>query len=45
MLGDVTGPVAVSTALRDFVREANRGRTVWFLADLDELAARLVGPR
>jgi hypothetical protein len=45
VLGDVTGPVAASTALRDFVREANRGRTVWFLADLDELAARLVGPR
>lgn len=40
-IGDITEPVAVSDALRDFVRESNRGRHVWFLADLELLAVRL----
>jgi hypothetical protein len=30
-----------STALRDWVTEANRGRQVWFVADLAELDQRL----
>jgi hypothetical protein len=30
-------------ALRDFVRESNRGRQVWFVADGDELARRPAG--
>jgi hypothetical protein len=30
-----------SAALRDLVRESNRGRQVWFVADADELTRRL----
>jgi hypothetical protein len=41
ILGDVAGAVAGSTALRDFVRESNRGKTVWFLPDLAALEAKL----
>lgn len=44
IVGDVAAHVAASDALRDFVRESNRGRTVWFVADADELAARLASP-
>ena len=45
VLGDIAPLTDASTALRDWVREANRGSTVWFVADLDELAGRLAGPR
>jgi len=41
VVGDIARQVAASTALRDFVREANRGRQTWFVADADELEARL----
>ena len=41
IVGDVQDAVVASDALRDYVREANRGRHVWFVADLDEVAARL----
>ena len=41
VVGDIARHVAASTALRDFVREANRGRQTWFVADAEELAARL----
>ena len=37
--GAPTGPVA------DWVREANRGRDLWLVADLDELDGRLSGAR
>lgn len=40
-VGDISGALAASGALRDFVRESNRGRHVWFVADTDELAAKL----
>lgn len=40
-VGDVSGALAASGALRDFVRESNRGRHVWFLAEFDELEAKL----
>lgn len=40
-VGDISGPVASSNALRDFVRESNRGRHVWFVADMAELEAKL----
>jgi len=40
-VGDVSQAVAASDALRDFVRESNRGRHVWFVADLAELEARI----
>ena len=38
----VVGPIdSPSAALADFVRESNRGRQVWFVADLAELERRL----
>jgi hypothetical protein len=43
--GDLTDHLVRSAALRDFVREANRGRQTWFVADAAELAARLGPPR
>ncbi|AYN38029.1 DUF4180 domain-containing protein [Streptomyces dangxiongensis] len=43
VLGDISGHVAGSTALRDFVHECNQGRQLWFLADTVELDARLRG--
>jgi hypothetical protein len=42
-VGDISGALAASNALRDFVRESNRGRHVWFVADMAELEARLAG--
>jgi hypothetical protein len=41
IVGDISEHVAASTALRDFVVEANRGRHTWFVADLAELDERL----
>lgn len=41
IIGDISAWVAGSNALRDFVYEANKGREVWFLSDLDALAERL----
>ena len=41
VLGDVTAAAAASGPLRDFIRESNRGNTVWFVADLAELEAKL----
>ncbi|MDD7967009.1 DUF4180 domain-containing protein [Actinomycetospora lemnae] len=38
-LGATSGPVA------DWVREANRGRELWFVRDLDELEERLSAAR
>lgn len=43
VVGDLSTQVAASTALRDLVVESNRGRHIWFVADLDELAGRLTG--
>ncbi|THA86129.1 DUF4180 domain-containing protein [Streptomyces sp. A0592] len=43
VLGDISRHTADSTALRDFVRECNRGRQTWFLADAEELRGRLAG--
>lgn len=40
-VGDISEAVAGSNALRDFVRESNRGRHVWFVADMAELEAKL----
>lgn len=44
VLGDLADRTVAGTAFADFVREANRGRSVWFVADLDELHLRLAGP-
>lgn len=41
IIGDIASHVADSEALRDFVREANRGNQVWFVADRAELDERL----
>lgn len=41
LLGDVSAEVAASEALRDFVRESNRGRQVFFLPDVAALEAKL----
>ncbi|HZG02730.1 MAG TPA: DUF4180 domain-containing protein [Streptomyces sp.] len=41
VLGDVSAHTAASPALRDFVRECNRGRQTWFVADTEELEERL----
>lgn len=39
-VGDISQAVAESDALRDFVRESNRGNHVWFVADMAELEAK-----
>ncbi|MFI6707077.1 DUF4180 domain-containing protein [Nonomuraea sp. NPDC050478] len=41
VIGDISEYVASSGALRDWVREANRGDELWFLPDLEALRARL----
>lgn len=41
IVGDLSAFVAESEALRDFVRESNRGKDIWFVADLTELETRL----
>lgn len=41
VVGDLSAEIAASKALHDFVYESNKGRHVWFVADLAELASRL----
>jgi hypothetical protein len=41
IVGDVTAAAAASAPLRDFIRESNRGTTVWFVRDLAELETKL----
>ncbi|CAN5299166.1 hypothetical protein BH11PSE2_BH11PSE2_02700 [soil metagenome] len=41
IVGDIARYIADSEALAAFVRESNRGVTVWFAADFAELTARL----
>jgi hypothetical protein len=41
IVGDIARWSAGSRALRELVAESNRGRHVWFVADLAELDARL----
>ncbi|SCE97142.1 protein of unknown function [Micromonospora haikouensis] len=41
VVGDISGHLAASPALRALVHESNRADHVWFLPDLDALAARL----
>lgn len=42
-VGDLSAELAASKALTDYVREANRGTTTWFVADLAALEERLAG--
>ncbi|MCX4696968.1 DUF4180 domain-containing protein [Streptomyces sp. NBC_01408] len=44
VLGDISRHTTNSPALRDFVRECNRGRQTWFLTDAAELHDRLGPP-
>jgi len=41
VVGDISAYVAASDALRDWVREVNRGRDILFVPDVDALEARL----
>lgn len=41
ILGDISRHAAASAALRDLIRESNRGRQTWFASDEAELATRL----
>jgi hypothetical protein len=41
IVGDISRQIEESSALRDFVIEANRGEHVWFVSNLDELSRRL----
>ncbi|MGY0065915.1 DUF4180 domain-containing protein [Streptomyces sp. QTS137] len=41
VIGDIASHVAGSGALRDFVREANRGNQLWFVSGRTELEERL----
>jgi hypothetical protein len=43
IMGDISEHIAASSSFRDWVREANRGRQIWFVADLAELEQRLSG--
>lgn len=43
ILGDISVELAGSQALRDFVRESNRGTMVWFVDDMAALEAKLAG--
>src|SRR5215471_12510150 len=38
VVGDISAHVAASDALRDFVREANRGQTIFFVSVLEDLS-------
>ena len=41
IVGDTTAQQAASSALRDWIRETNRGPDVWFVTDEPELRTRL----
>jgi hypothetical protein len=41
VIGDIAEHIAASDALRDFVIECNRGREIFFVADVTELEQRL----
>lgn len=45
IVGDIAKHVEASTALRDFVHEANKGDQLWFLADSEAFAVRLARAR
>lgn len=41
IIGDISAHLKEGSALKDFVRECNRGPQLWFLASRDELEHRL----
>jgi hypothetical protein len=42
IVGDISGYLAESRSLRDFVHECNQGDYLWFVADREELEKRLL---
>jgi hypothetical protein len=42
IVGDISRYVDESTSLRDFVREANRGDQLWFVAKREEIAEHML---
>ncbi|MBG0809197.1 DUF4180 domain-containing protein [Methylosinus sp. H3A] len=45
IVGSIAAHMNESRSLRDFVYEANRGRSVWFVDDLESLALKLEAQR
>ena len=43
--GDISARLDESSSLRDFVRECNAGREIWFVTSLDELGQKLAVER
>jgi hypothetical protein len=41
IIGDVSAYTQHSNALSDYIREANRGRAIWFMDSIDALKGRL----
>ena len=41
IVGDISGHVGESAALRDYVYETNRGNQLWFVGTADELDGKL----
>lgn len=41
IVGDIAQALAASKALQDFVRETNKGNSIWFVRDFDELRVKL----
>ena len=41
VIGDISEFIANSAALTDFIRESNRGRSIFFVRDLDALVEKL----
>ncbi|WP_395447742.1 DUF4180 domain-containing protein [Aminobacter sp. UC22_36] len=44
IVGDITQALDSSGALRDFVRETNKGKSIWFVSAFEELHGRLEKP-
>ena len=44
IVGDITQALDSSGALRDFVRETNKGKSIWFVSTFEELHGRLEKP-
>ena len=41
VVGDISAHLETGNALRDFVRESNQGRQLWFMDDLEAVRSRL----
>lgn len=41
IVGDLSERAAKSSSLRDFLYEANRGNTIWFVSTIEEVEKRL----